>query len=273
MVTRHRALRRALQVAVVVVPVLGPVVSFGQAAVRDTSPLRVLFVGNSYTYVNDLPRILQTLAVEAREPRLPEVQAITPGGQTLAGHWAGGKAVDAIRKGGWDYVVLQEQSTRPIKAPDSMLVYGRRFIDEVKRAGARPLLFLTWARDSQPETQGALTAAYQRLAVETGAEVVPVGTAWQHVRAERPGLRLFLADGSHPSPLGSYLAAAVFYGVLYGRTPAHPAPYAFTTTFAPTFEVERVAPVRLSDADVAALWATAQQVLRDRPAAALPRPR
>src|SRR5438105_3589008 len=78
-------------------------------------PLRVLFIGNSYTFFNGgLGSLVQALANSVRGGRRMEFVEITRGGQTLEGHWRDGKALAEIRKGGWDYVVLQEHSMRPV---------------------------------------------------------------------------------------------------------------------------------------------------------------
>src|SRR5687768_13654297 len=82
-----------------------------------TGPLRVLFIGNSYTYYNDLPSVIADLAHDAREARPILAEQLTVGGATLESHLEGGEAVRRIRagssRGAWDLVVLQEQSTRP----------------------------------------------------------------------------------------------------------------------------------------------------------------
>jgi hypothetical protein len=179
--------------------------------------MRVLFIGNSYTYFNDLPGLLTRLA-SAGSLQI-DAESSVEGGMTLLGHLRSGKAVPLIRSGGWDVVVLQEQSTRPLDAPGLMDVAVRELAGEIDRAGARTALYLTWARRERPADQAALDAAYRRCARVVEATVVPVGPCWQRALQERPSAELYLEDGSHPAPMGTYLAACAFYATLFGRSP------------------------------------------------------
>jgi hypothetical protein len=181
--------------------------------------LRVLFIGNSFTYVNDLPCLTEKLAASAKEPKPLETEMVTVGGASLKSHWEDGEALAAIKRGKWDYVVLQEQSALPVNNPKLMHAYARLFDAEIKKAGARTIFYLTWAREDHPEAQAAITAAYTSIASETGALIAPVGLAWQRALKEKSGLRLHHEDKLHASPTGTYMAACVFYAVFYGKSP------------------------------------------------------
>lgn len=182
------------------------------------SPIRLLFIGNSYTDYNDMPSILVDLSRTSKDSCLIETQAVTFGGATLQAHWESGEALKALSNGIWDYVVLQEQSTLPIQDPAKMYQYVRLFDERIGSCGARTMLYLTWARGDAPETQGALSKAYCTIADEIGAVVVPVGPAWQAAGAQTE-LTLYDDDRSHPTFAGSYLAACVFYSVIMGKGP------------------------------------------------------
>ncbi len=174
-------------VLILMVACTGPVRKQTEPGSRDMTgqnPLKVLFIGNSYTYVNDLPWLTQQLAVSAGEPRKLETEMVAIGGATLRSHWERGEALQQIRANRWDYVVLQEQSTLPIKAPEEMHQYARLFDAEIKRAHAQTVFYLTWARQNQPETQQALTDAYLKIARELGDNVAPVGISWQKFRQQ-----------------------------------------------------------------------------------------
>jgi hypothetical protein len=80
-------------------------------------------------------------------------------------------------------------------------------------------LYLTWARQHIPEMQEVLNNAYFTLARKLGATVAPVGMAWQKALKANPALRLHKRDKSHPTLLGSYLAACVFYATLFQTSP------------------------------------------------------
>jgi len=180
--------------------------------------LRVLFIGNSYTFYNNLPGMVQQLAASGARPI--EAHTVAYGGATLEVHWTRGEGPGRIRNEDWDYVVLQEQSTRPITNPEPFFRYARLFDEAIRRQGAKTVFYMTWARQREPDNQAALTSAYDSIGRELGAMVVPVGEAWRTARTEAGDLGLFDADGSHPNPTGSYLAACVFYATLLGTDPS-----------------------------------------------------
>ncbi|MFN9998136.1 MAG: hypothetical protein ACK52X_00760, partial [bacterium] len=120
----------------------------------------------------------------------------------------------------YDIVVIQDNSMWPLEHKDSLLFYGKLFTDLIRSTGARPYLYSTWARQKTPETQTAITAAYAELATATGATRVPVGDAWELARQQKPEMVLFHSDGSHPSPLGTFLIALSFIKKITGTLPA-----------------------------------------------------
>ncbi|MBY0525738.1 MAG: hypothetical protein K2R98_20200 [Gemmataceae bacterium] len=193
-------------------------VTLALAPAADEAPLKVLFIGNSYTYVNDLPLMLDELA-KAGKQRPLEIGRELPGGCTLEKHWKDGKALKKIGEKKWDYVVLQEHSVRPIKEPKLMVEYGTKLDAEAKKQGAKTILYLTWARQNAPRTQADLSKAYLDLAGELKASVAPVGIAWEAALKDDSKLVLHSPDMSHPSKTGTYLAACVFYGTIYGKSP------------------------------------------------------
>ena len=95
----------------------------------------------------------------------------------------------------------------------------RLFDEAIKAAGARALLYMTWARRNVPESQQAITDAYTGISRELGATVVPVGLAWQRFLGKHDRPVLHDKDQSHPTLAGSYLAACVFLAVLFGESP------------------------------------------------------
>jgi hypothetical protein len=184
----------------------------------EPEPMRVLFIGNSYTSVNDLPKMIAELARAGRQRPLAYDTEV-PGGRSLEQHYKGGSALKKIASRRWDRVVLQEQSLRPIGDPKAMIAYGEKLDEAVKRRGSKSLLYLTWARQNAPESQSELTRSYRDLAAKTSSPIAPVGLAWEAALKDDPGCRLHAEDGSHPTPKGTYLAACVFYGVLYDESP------------------------------------------------------
>ena len=196
---------------------LGPLAWSAEKAGDQATPLRMLFIGNSYTYVNDLPALLRALAVEARETRQIETRTVGSPGATLKGHWEKGEAKRMLMHGRWDFVVLQEQSLQPIVDPGAMFVYARLFDREIKRHGSRTILFVTWAREDRLESQASIDSSYAALSTELGALLAPIGGAWQRVLKQDPRLALYQPDHSHPTVAGSYVGACVFYSLIYGK--------------------------------------------------------
>jgi lysophospholipase L1-like esterase len=179
--------------------------------------MNVLFVGNSFTARNDLPGLIASIA-ESRGERLDHT-LISVNGASLRAHWNKGEARRAIEAAPHDVVVLQEQSTLPVKNAKRFHENVRLFDEVIRASGARTALYLTWARRHAPETQRAITDAYTAIGDQLGALVVPAGVAWERVRATHERPELYDRDGSHPSAAGSYLAACVFFRTLFGKSP------------------------------------------------------
>jgi hypothetical protein len=198
------------------------------AFAQSTTSLRVLFIGNSYAYFNNLPEVFAKLGDAGHQKKVVfAMQA--PGGWRLKDHWDRGELRKALSGQKWDYVVLQDQS----QLGDDHVIDGKPRIttDEnfhpaavemakaIRDAGAIPVFYLTWTKKAVPQDQAMLDNAYFRAAKETKSIVAPVGIAWADVRAKDSSIELYIADGSHPTPAGSYLAACVFYATIFGRSP------------------------------------------------------
>jgi hypothetical protein len=175
-------------------------------------PLKILFIGNSYTYSNDMPQMLQGMA--ASRKRKIDVAMQATGGYTLEKNWQDGKAAALIGSRKWDFVVLQEHGQGPFENAKNMKEYAVKFHELIKKQGAKTVLFVTWARQDKPATQRLITKTYDELAKELGAATAPVGVAWQKALSGTQPLTLHAADKSHPNEQGSYLAACVFFAAL-----------------------------------------------------------
>ena len=212
-------------------------------------PIRVLFIGNSYTYVNNLPWLIQQLAASVREHRKLETEMVAVGGATLKSHWERGEALRLLKAKRWDYVVLQEQSTLPISNPKEMYEYARLFDAQIKRVNSQTLFYLTWAKQNRPETQQILTNSYTGIARELKAKVAPVGIAWQKIQEANPKLQLYYSDQSHPSPIGSCVAGCVFYTIFYGKSPVGLSRRLYSSQFNTPEESETIELESLSEKD------------------------
>jgi hypothetical protein len=184
---------------------------------KSSKPSRLLFVGNSFTARNDLPELINQLT-SARGVKA-EYALLSVGGASLRTHWNKGEARTAIERGKFDYVVLQEQSTLPIKNAARMRENVLLFDQAIRAAGAKTVLYMTWARKHMPDKQKVITEAYESIGREIGALVVPVGRVWWRFIADHDAPGLHDKDHSHPTVAGSYLAAWAFLLTLFGKSP------------------------------------------------------
>ncbi|WP_196510745.1 DUF4886 domain-containing protein [Nostoc sp. NZL] len=231
--------------------------------VAQQQTIRVLFIGNSYTYVNDLPWLTQQLAESAKETKKLETEMVVVGAATLKSHWKSGKALRLLKAKRWDYVVLQEQSTLPITNPKEMYKYASLFDAEIKRVNSQTVFYLTWAKQNQPETQQILTDSYMKIARELKAKVAPVGIAWQKVQEANPKLNLYSSDQSHPSPIGSYVAACVFYTTFYQGSPVGLSRRIYSSQFSTPQEGNRFELESLSETDAQTIQNLVEYIVRN----------
>ena len=198
--------------------------------------LRLLFLGNSHTYTNNLPQMFAELSDSGGRAVVTDQN--TPGGWTLKQHSHDSTSRAKIAMGGWNYVVLQEQSqipSIPRLRDDSMYPAVRCLDSLIHAAGCSTALYMTWGwknggvmaigPDSSPpfrdyfEMQDSVATAYQRIAAEVSALVLPAGMGWTRARRLDSLVDLWQADNSHATVEGSYLAACVFYAEFFHASP------------------------------------------------------
>lgn len=198
----------------------------------------ILFIGNSYTGVNNLPQLVQDVAASAGDTF--SFFAHNPGGQTLMNHSSeGGLARTEIAKGIYNCVVLQEQSQIPSFTDNEVsqlyAPYVRLLDSAIKAANpcARTLLYMTWGRKNGDASNcqtwppvctymgmdSLLRLRTLNASKANTCDVAPVGVAWRLTRERHPEIELYQPDESHPSLEGSYLAACVFYTAIFGKDP------------------------------------------------------
>ena len=189
----------------------------------------ILFIGNSYTFVNDLPGMFASLAKSGRHPVETDMSA--QGGMLFTDHVQSAETLAKIKSTKWNYVVLQEQSQMPsLMAVRNAQMYppARTLVGLIRENGAEPIFFLTWAhRDGWQENgmpnytsmQQNINAGYMSIVHELDTLVAPVGVAWAEAIQQNPQASLWQEDGSHPTIQGTYLAACVFYAVIFQESP------------------------------------------------------
>jgi hypothetical protein len=196
---------------------------------NHASRIRVLFIGNSFVYFHNMPAVLEAISNRSIVPRVV-TKMVVSGGARLKDNWQEGAALSEIRKGGWDYVVLNEQSSlgdvlivnqqTQIADPAHFWQYANLFDKEIRKTGAKTVILMTWTDKNAPlRSQQALDFAFVKFARASGAILAPVSLAWQRIRDREPGLNLYSKDDHHPSAEGSYLEACVLYATLTGQSP------------------------------------------------------
>ena len=206
------------------------------ASAQENDSLKILWIGNSYTYYNNLPALVTQLAGE-QGLKLSPVRFLK-GGQRLSGHLKNKKLTEALAKGGFDYVVIQEQSTLP--AHSTRLVAAETYhythiLDSLIKKGspdAHVIIYMTWGhkytnvhnkKEKDPSYpmdgnydffQNRMITSGVEMAYENHAWCAPVGIAWQKVRHKYPYIELYAKDGYHPSLEGSFMAAHCFLSTI-----------------------------------------------------------
>ena len=187
---------------------------------------RVLIIGNSYTFYNDLPNVLQALSSKTKCPL--KVESYTAGAMSLRGFLDDpqhAKAKQLVESGNYDWLILQDQSQTPAYKPDETMDSVKRWAAIAKKHNTKVLLFLTWAHASQEggkmtplvAMQEQTSTTYCKAAVENKVKVAPVGEAWAKWYQKNPNKELHLDDLSHPNASGTYLAACVIHASISGK--------------------------------------------------------
>ncbi len=206
--------------------------SFGQAPKK----LKVLFLGNSYTAVNNLPQLVHDIAQANGDTLIFDSNC--PGGHTFYDHFNNSTSVSKISAEHWDNVVLQAQSQEPSFSPTQVatqtLPYALKLdsLVALNYSCTITMFFETWGRKNGDASncgtyppvctylgmQDRLRQSYKLFSDTCKAVMAPVGESWRKSIAQTPSLELYQADQSHPSLEGSYLSACVFYETIFGKS-------------------------------------------------------
>lgn len=198
---------------------------------------RVLFIGNSYTYVNDLPNTFKLLGESSGKVII--VDSYAPGGYTLNQHSTNATTLAKIAQGNWDFVVLQEQSQMPSFPPgqvsQQVYPYAHKLDSLIHDADscAKTVFYMTWGRQygdasncgsytplcTYEGMQMRLRSSYLEMASNNDAITAPVGMAWRTAWYADSTINLWSSDNSHPSLAGTYLSACTFYATLFRQNP------------------------------------------------------
>ncbi len=178
--------------------------------------MKVLFIGNSHTFFNDMPELFARFTEETTGEKA-DVTMLAYGGRDYMWHR---KEYFSLRfnlmYGGYDYCILQ-QAAHPYPDIEETLQVGKDIIDLCHRCGVKPVVYMTWAEKRFPENQQKMIDTCTKLAEETGALLAPIGKVWQKVQNENEDIELYFSDGEHAGPYGDFLIAAVLCKLLTGN--------------------------------------------------------
>lgn len=186
---------------------------------------KVLFIGNSHTYMNDMPELTRRM-IEDTTGESCEVFMLAYSARPLKWHLE--EEYFAVRfnilHGGYDYCVIQEQA-HPMPPEKDTVECADRIIKLCKKVGTEPIIFETWAEKAKPENQAEMNRRYRAIAEQQGVLLAPIGEVWEcalQELSESPyadRYDLYYRDGAHASAVGDYLAATVLAKVITGKLP------------------------------------------------------
>jgi hypothetical protein len=177
---------------------------------------RVLFIGNSLTFYNDLPVMVQGLADAAGGDSLI-IAMVAGADMALVDHWNGGVR-NVITGAQWDYVVLQQGPSSTAINRDSLRTLTMMFAPVIKNSGGKTVLFSAWPAMDRRQDFARAAESYRLAAEDVGGLYAPVANAWIEAWNRSSDLSLY-ADGLHANVTGSYLAALVIYSTIFQKSP------------------------------------------------------
>jgi len=203
-------------------------------------PSSAIFIGNSFFYYNNSMHSHLDKMISASEPKImPRFRASSatisgsglnwhnvesyfdPNG--MASYSFGPNNTVSFNKLDklFDVAIMMDCSQCPIHPDLKPLFheYVKKDSDIVRKHGAKPVLFMSWAYADKPEMTAQLAEQYTLAGNANDAFVIPAGLSFARSIAKRPELNLYVEDKRHPSLPGTYLAAATVYTALYGRSP------------------------------------------------------
>jgi len=176
--------------------------------------LSLLFIGNSLTYTNDLPGMLERMLIIAGV-EVGTIEAVALPNHGLPDHWFNTNARQRIGVGGWDVVILQQGPSATEGRP-YLLEYTPLFAQEISQINAQTALYMVWPSKARFCHFSQVSASYTMAARSVDGLLFPAGEAWLAAWQRNPALKLYSSDNFHPSKMGTYLAALVMFEQLTG---------------------------------------------------------
>jgi hypothetical protein len=208
--------RRFLNYSFIFITLVSTACHTSSAAPVPNARARVLFIGNSLTYYNDLPQTFAAIAAAGGDTVLVAMAAEP--NLALIDHLNGGSnAVELLRGNKWDFVVLQQGPTTTPIGRDSLVIWTKLFEPHIRAAGAVPALLMVWPLDARWDRMSLVRDSYGAAAHSVNGILVPAGDAWTIAHNTDANIPLYGSDNFHPAPAGTYLAALTIYERVTGR--------------------------------------------------------
>ncbi|WP_298904648.1 SGNH/GDSL hydrolase family protein [uncultured Psychroserpens sp.] len=174
---------------------------------------QVLFVGNSLTYTNDLPKIVEQIASNFNET-ITTTSLCYPN-YALIDHWNDGKLQKYIKTGKFDYVIIQQGPSSQNDGRQMLLSDGAKIKALCEEHGSQLVYFMVWPSKNYYYTFDGVIANHKFAAKQNKALLCPVGVIWKTYDANKALENLYSVDGFHPSKAGSFLAALTIFNTIY----------------------------------------------------------
>jgi hypothetical protein len=178
---------------------------------------KVLFIGNSLTYVNDLPGMLTAIAAQAGKTLV--TAEVVQGAFALEDHFRAGDAQVEIAKG-YQLVILQQGPSSLEESQANLLHWATRFDPVIRNSGARPALYMVWPELERFSRFNDVRDSYSNAALAIDGMFIPGGEAWRASWRIDPALEFYGEDDFHPSTLGTYAVALSMFAEMFRQTPA-----------------------------------------------------
>ena len=206
---------------------------FSSISYANSDSLKVLFIGNSYTHMNNMPKIFDKLCKAKGKSVIVEMN--TRAGASFRVHTGRQDMFDKIKSRKWDYVIIQGYSREFIEEPTYLdtasVPFMVQIMDSIKANNSctQILLYQTWGykdgyienpfTDTYDKMTDKIQYGYRYVSEVFSLPISPVGSVWRELRKNVPDINLYDADNAHPNKNGSYLSACTFYTAIFRESP------------------------------------------------------
>lgn len=180
------------------------------------SKTRILFLGNSHTYWNDMPAVFSNICKDCGKD--VDVDMLAGPGTTYDGHLR--QRINlrySLVFGNYDYMIMQQAAHTPLPPREETVQGAIEIVNWAKKYNVKTLQWVPFARTNKLEEQAGMYDIYNEVHEKTGMPLIPVGNLYELLRNTNPEIQTIQTDGCHPSPYGTYLNALCTYVMIFGK--------------------------------------------------------